>query len=153
MLLEYAQRFYPPALASEQAFSAKGGALLPGNGGVSVARLRKSWDVLSVQGLSSPSEPILTVGQRVSLKALVCLGDLSPQDVAVELYYGPLSSEGEIEDPRRLEMTSCGTEDKAAVYCTEATCDRTGRQGYTVRVLPKHPALVHPFLPGFVKWG
>ena len=152
MLLEYAQKFYQPALANEQAFSAKGGALCRETAEY-LARLRKSWDVLSVKGLSSPSEPILTVGQRVTLKALVSLGDLSPQDVAVELYYGPLSSEGEIEDPRRLVMASCGTEDKAAVYCTEATCDRTGRLGYTVRVLPKHPALVHPFLPGLVKWG
>ena len=39
------------------------------------------------------------------------------------------------------------------IYAAEVICDRTGRQGYTVRILPKHRALVHPFLPGLVRWG
>ena len=50
-------------------------------------------------------------------------------------------------------MSPCGSEGQTAVYCAEVECDRTGRQGYTVRILPRHSALVHPFLPGLVKWG
>jgi glycogen phosphorylase len=50
-------------------------------------------------------------------------------------------------------MNPCGREGTAALYCAQVTCDRTGRQGFTVRILPKHPALVHPFIPGLVKWG
>ena len=78
---------------------------------------------------------------------------MAPEEVGVELYYGNLSSEGEIEEPRRLPMKHCGGDRNAALYCAELVCDRTGRQGYTVRVLPSHAALVHPFLPGLVKWG
>ena len=87
------------------------------------------------------------------MKARIFLADLTPEELGVELYYGPLSSQGEIERPRRLEMSPCGTEGKAALYCAKVACDRTGRQGYTVRILPKHESLVHPFLPGLVKWG
>lgn len=29
---------------------------------------------------------------------------------------------------------------------------RSGRHGCTVRVLPHHPALTTPFLPGFIVW-
>ena len=50
-------------------------------------------------------------------------------------------------------MSPCGAEGEAALYCAKVTCDRTGRQGFTVRILPKHPGLVHPFIPGLVKWG
>ena len=87
------------------------------------------------------------------MKARIFLAGLSPEELGVELYYGALSSQGEIEEPRRLEMTACGSEGQTALYCAEVVCDRTGRQGYTVRILPKHRALVHPFLPGLVKWG
>jgi starch phosphorylase len=87
------------------------------------------------------------------VKAKIFLADLAPEELGVELYYGSLSSQGEIEHPRRLEMSPCGAEGPAALYSAQVTCDSTGRQGFTVRVLPKHPALVHPFIPGLVKWG
>ena len=87
------------------------------------------------------------------MAAKVHLAGMGPDEIGVELYYGGLSSEGEIEDPRRLTMKHCGTDGDMAVYCADIVCDRTGRQGYTVRALPSHKALVHPFLPGLVKWG
>jgi starch phosphorylase len=81
------------------------------------------------------------------------MAGLSAEELGVELYYGALSSLGEIEEPRRQEMTPCGTKGESAEFCAEVRCDTTGRQGFTVRLLPRHPALVHPFLPGLVKWG
>jgi starch phosphorylase len=38
-------------------------------------------------------------------------------------------------------------------FLVTITCLQTGRQGYTVRILPKHPGLVHPFIPGLIKWA
>jgi starch phosphorylase len=32
-------------------------------------------------------------------------------------------------------------------------CTDTGFQGHTVRLLPKHEALVHPYRSGFIKWA
>ncbi|HTP57943.1 MAG TPA: alpha-glucan phosphorylase, partial [Spirochaetia bacterium] len=116
-------------------------------------KLQSNWDDLEIQELTSPSASILKIGEKITLTAKVDLSGMEPDEVGVELYYGSLSSEGEIENPRRLPMRHCGTDGDEAVFCAEIVCDRTGRQGYTVRVLPSHPALVHPFLPGLVKWG
>ena len=118
-----------------------------------LTRLRRSWEALRIEEIVSPSERILSIGDAISVQARIFLDDLKPEELGVELYYGPLSSQGEIEEPRRLEMSPCGSAGKAALFCANVTCDRTGRQGYTVRILPKHPSLVHPFLPGLVKWG
>ena len=115
--------------------------------------MRASWAGLRVDGLASPSAPILKIGQTVTVSAQVFLAGLAPDDVAVELYHGPLSSQGEIGEPRRAEMLPRGRDGDVTLYGAEVTCDRTGRQGYTARILPKHRALVHPFLPGLVKWG
>jgi starch phosphorylase len=108
---------------------------------------------LRIEELSSSTDSILTIGQKISIRARIHLAGLSPEELGVELYYGALTSQGEIEEPRRLDMEPCGVQDQTALYCAEVVCDRTGRQGYTARIMPHHKALVHPFLPGLVKWG
>jgi starch phosphorylase len=152
MLMQYTQRFYAPALGSAEAFEVSEYGLCR-----EIAdyreKLARNWDELRIEELTSPSASILKIGERISVAAKVHLAGMAPNEVGVELYYGSLSSEGEIEEPRRLPMKHCGTEQGAAAFCAEIVCDRTGQQGYTVRVLPSHRALVHPFLPGFVKWG
>jgi starch phosphorylase len=35
----------------------------------------------------------------------------------------------------------------------EVPCRQTGQRGYTVRVLPYHPELANPFLPGLIRWS
>jgi starch phosphorylase len=73
--------------------------------------------------------------------------------VRVELYYGPISSTGQIEQARTVEMTPGTAEQGSWEYRGELECALTGRQGYTVRVLPKHADLSHPYLPGLVRWA
>jgi starch phosphorylase len=152
MLLEYTERYYAPATVSARTFAEKGFAASRDLAGY-LDRLRRAWDALRIEEFSSPSDSIRSVGDTISVNVRVSLGGLAPEDIGVELYYGPLSSQGEIEEPRRHEMAPCGREGGSARYCVEVTCDRTGRQGFTVRILPRHKALVHPFLPGLVKWG
>jgi len=152
MLTEYTQRFYAPALANAEAFEGARCGLCR-----EVAAYRQklegNWDELRIEEITSPSAAILKIGEKISVTAKVRLAGLAPEEVGVELYYGNLSSEGEIERPRRLAMRHCGADGELAMFCAEAVCDTTGRQGFTVRVLPSHRALVHPFLPGLVKWA
>ncbi len=152
MLREYAERYYLPGLAAGASHAGGGHAAAKNLAGY-LDRVRRSWPGLRVEGLSSSSPSILKVGDTITVRAKVHLAGLSPDDVCVELYHGPLSSQGEIREPRRLAMQPLGTEGAATVYGADAPADATGRQGYTLRVLPRHPALVHPFLPGLVKWG
>ncbi len=152
MLLQYADTFYAPAVRNARTFSAKGYAQSK-EVSAYLARLRAHWAELRIEELSSDAAPILTIGNTISVKARIFLAGLSAEDLGVELYYGALSSKGEIEDPRRMEMAPCGGEGNTALYCAQVACDRTGRQGFTIRILPRHDTLVHPFLPGLVKWG
>jgi len=152
MLREYAGTFYSPAVANAKKLMKKSCAECQDSAAY-LTKIRKSWDALRIEEITSPSERILSVGDIISVRARVSLADLKPDELCVELYYGPLSSLGEIEKPRRLEMSPCGSEGKAALFCAKVACDRTGRQGYTVRILPRHESLVHPFLPGLVKWA
>jgi glycogen phosphorylase len=152
MLLEYTESFYKPAISNAAAFSADSHALSV-EASDYVNKLRQNWDALRIEEIASPSDPILTIGDAITVKVRVFLAGLSAEDVGVELYYGALSSQGEIEEPRRQEMTVAGIDGQTAQFSAQVSCDRTGRQGYPVRILPRHRALVPPFLPGLVKWG
>ncbi len=152
MLLEYTARFYDPALAASAAFAQNKYALARTMAAY-VEKLEANWQGIKVEDISSTNKSILKVGDTISIRARVRLAGLSSDDVAVELYFGPVSSQGEIMEPNRREMTPCGKEGQSTVYCIDVVCQTTGRQGYTLRILPKHKALVHPFLPGLVKWG
>jgi len=152
MLLEYAGAFYSPALANARKLI-QGECAMCRETSSYLTKLRRSWDALRIEEIVSSSQRVLSIGDTISVQSRIFLADLTPEELGVELYFGPLSSQGEIERPRRLEMTPCGIGGKSALYCAQVSCDRTGQQGYTVRILPRHPSLVHPFLPGLVKWG
>ena len=112
MLLEYAGTFYAPAVANAQKLMQKSCALCRDSSAY-LAKLRESWDSLRIEEITSPSERILSIGDTISVKARIFLAGLTPEELGVELYYGPLSSQGEIERPRRLEMSPCGTDGTA----------------------------------------
>jgi starch phosphorylase len=152
MLMEYAQYFYLPALKRAREFI-DDGCQHCRELAAYLQRLKGGWGQLRVESVGTPPASVYTVGDRLTATARVRLGALKPEEVRVELYYGPVSSTGEIEEARTMEMAPAGTEKGSPEYRVELECVLTGRQGYTVRVLPKHPALAHHFLPGLVRWA
>ena len=152
MLMEYADNFYLPALKNYESFW-KDDFAQARELAAYLNKLAASWPQILVESILFPDESIFQVGESIQAAALVKLGSLVPEEVLVELYYGPLASKGEIEDAERVEMSVLKTGNEIIEYGAEIKCFKTGRQGYTVRVLPKHPFLVHSFLPGFIRWG
>jgi starch phosphorylase len=92
-------------------------------------------------------------GDKVTVTALVDLGGLEPSEAAVELYHGPVTIQDGITGASLREMSAVEKKGKAWEYRVTVTCDSTGQHGYAVRVMPKHPALASPFVPGLVKWA
>jgi hypothetical protein len=51
-------------------------------------------------------------------------------------------------------MKFCAQEKDSCLYEVEAVpCCGSGRHGYTARLLPRHPNLKHPFVPGLIAWA
>jgi len=82
------------------------------------------------------------------------LGTLTPQDVSVELYYGPLDPQRQIAAAETITMT-CRESIGEGKYLLVGTlpCRMSGRHGYTLRLLPRHEELVSPFEPGLILWA
>jgi starch phosphorylase len=76
----------------------------------------------------------------------VALGDLTPDDVCVEVVYGQATEDDELIDPAYQPLSPDGAPahdgDGATVRYTGAIeLAQPGPFGYTVRVLPSHPLL------------
>jgi len=152
MLIEYSEKFYFPALEKARAFAAADYA--PAREiAAYLQRLKKSWSNVKVESLSVPERRMYKIADNVEVTARINLGGLTAQEVRVELYYGSISSSGAIQDARSVEMVPQSDGRGTVEYRGQIECEVTGRQGYTVRLLPKHPALLHPYVPGYLRWA
>ena len=118
-------------------------------------KIQKRWGALSIQKIESENGGHeIPVGTDFRVEAQVHLGDLKPEDVQVDLYYGPMGADDDLTETQTVPMSSepmPGEND----YLFRGTIhfSQTGKLGFSVRILPKHPMLVHPVDMGLVVWG
>jgi starch phosphorylase len=90
------------------------------------------------------------LGGTLSLRAVVALGSLSPDDVEVEAVYGGVDVDERLVDPATVALKAVELVDGAHRYEGDVPLTRTGSFGYTVRVLPKNSLLADPAELGLI---
>jgi starch phosphorylase len=152
MLEEYSNTFYIPALENHRKMIAEGFVPADRVAGY-LDKARRAWPGVLIRDLIADAKPVMERGDFVKVRAFVELAGLTPEEVRVECYHGPLSSTGEIESAILDEMSPQGMKNNFLEYAIDVKCVRTGQLGYAVRVLPKHPDLVQSYVPGLVRWA
>jgi starch phosphorylase len=165
MVMEYAGRCYLPAqsrrdyLVADNMSRAKALAAWKTN-------MQLAWADLAIKdvrvelgngegaGELDARNPQLEVGSKLKVIALVKLGKLSPDDVSVELYHGPLDARDNITDGSVINMEHKGSagQDGEHWFSGLTPCEVSGRRGIAVRVVPKHPDMTSPHELGLVLW-
>jgi starch phosphorylase len=84
------------------------------------------------------------LGQELTVHAVVDLAGLEPGDVSVQVAYGEVDDDDELRLPEYAALEAVERTDHAWRYEGRVRLDRRGSFGYTVRVLPQHPALASP---------
>ncbi|MFC3688223.1 alpha-glucan family phosphorylase [Aquipuribacter hungaricus] len=91
------------------------------------------------------------VGDQLRVDAYVSLGDLGPQDVSVQLVHGRVNEADALADTVSAPLEHAESyEGGRHKFTATVGLRRTGAFGYTVRVLPAHPALTSPAEMGLV---
>ena len=116
------------------------------------ARVNAAWSGVHVVDVPTDTTAA-DLGATRTVEATVVLGDLSPDDVTVQLVHGPVGQGDEIVDAVLVTMTLVETHGHETRYRGELTCAAAGRYGFTVRVLPSHPDLAQPVEMGKVAWA
>jgi glycogen phosphorylase len=154
MVRQYVTQLYLPAAQASRAL-ADGGPAGEYAGARELAawkqRVTKAWPAVRIDHVEAEDgEP--SPGTTLTVRASIALGELSPDDVIVEVVYGTAGDQDEILDPARATLMLEGQpgSDSVARYCGEVELGRPGPFGYTVRVLPYHPMLAEPAEMGLV---
>ena len=117
-------------------------------------RVHKQWNNIRIDNISIDTAAGLKVGDNCIIRAKVFLGELKPEDVSVQAYYGVLDAGGEIYQPLAIAMKDGGKhEGQTYEFIGTIKLEFSGRIGHTVRVLPKHPDLGAPYREGLIYWA
>ena len=81
------------------------------------------------------------------------LGQLSPDDISVDIYYGRVDSKADFLDRSTMTLHDFTRKGNQTVFRGEIPCQDVGRFGFRARVLPSHPLLSNPYSLGLILWG
>jgi starch phosphorylase len=143
MVREYVNALYVPAAASSRALTDADG-FGPAR---ELAAWKKlvvdAWPQVRIEHVESESAAGQRLGAALAVRVSVALGELTRDDVTVEVVYGRPDEGDEIVRPAYATLTAeaAPVADGAVRYSGEVSLDRPGPFGYTVRVLPNHRLL------------
>jgi glycogen phosphorylase len=152
MVAEYHHQFYLPAAGRYRSLVAEGGREAR-ELGARIERLKRLWRHIRIDAVRRTSDDPFRVGESIDVAADVDLGDLRPEEVEVELYYGKLKTveslaEGQVE---RMKVERDLTGGKYLYSCA-MECRGAGRYGFTVRIRPKGDEWIKS-APGLITWA
>lgn len=153
MVREYAQKAYFPCTARYHEFSeTKAGrakSLADWKG-----RVSSQWADLHIDAIEAAVPDMVHVGDDLRIRANIRLGQLSVEDVSVQIYHGAVDAYGNIVNGEAVEMkVTEKNEQGISIFSGAIHYYRSGRHGFTVRVLPKNGDLSSPFETGLIQWA
>jgi starch phosphorylase len=116
-------------------------------------RMRKRWSGIEVVSKRSDTRKGVPLGETLPVEVDLRLGELMPQDLSVDAYYGRVDSKAEFLSRSFLPFRLFHRNGEITTYKGEIPCQRVGRFGFKIRILPSHPLLADPYSMGLILWG
>jgi len=166
MVRDYVERMYEPAATRADAMSEDGGGRARDLAAWK-QRVLKGWPAVRVHSVETEAT-LVDLGASKKVEAVVALGPLDQADVEVQLLHGPVGQNEELQPASIVTMELVGLdgahpdhEGPAASdlhggsyrYAGSFACERAGRYGFAVRVVPSHPDLTTFAELGCVAWA
>lgn len=153
MVQEYTNRFYLPCATRRNVLCADGrGRSL--NLTTWKQRVRAAWHQVHFTDVESAPTEALPFGSDLCVRADLFLGELSSDDVTVEIYYGDVDPMGRLVEGKHAEMQYTQQLDGGIHQFEGAiSCDKTGQRGFTVRAIPSHPDLAQKHETALITWA
>lgn len=154
MLEDYVDGFYVPAAVLHQKMQRERNKTAESFAGWK-QKVRTHWKEVRIQEVKlEDGRAEITVGKAMPIRARIGLGQLEPGDVSVDLYYGPMDADGDLVRALTEPMATDGASgEDGHVYRATVPFKESGKFGFLLRVMPKHPLLVHSADMGLVVWG
>jgi starch phosphorylase len=143
MIKDYVNMFYIPALKNYEKFTLENAKNAHSYQNWK-EHIRDNWSQVEIIHSGMLSDEEAFVGNTIKVSAELRLGSLSPEDVSVEVFYGSVDAHNALIDTKYKELKLVANENNIYKYEGGYVCPETGKQGFTVRVLPKHELMAYP---------
>jgi starch phosphorylase len=141
MVRDYVRQLYAPAATNTRLLNADfaGAAKLA----AWKKRVRTAWSSVRVEHVeSSGVGDAAEVGAVLNVRAFVSLGELTPEDVHVQVLHGKIDSNDLLVDTEITDLAMAESyEGGRHRFDGEVVLDHSGPFGYTVRVIPRNDLL------------
>ncbi len=153
MVGEYAENFYRPARQAYIDLTADDAALARRLAPEKI-RFRQLHAKLHIE-YPTIAEDIsnLHVGDIITVTTTVTLGELKPEEVDVEAYYGPVDAQNAIIESNKVKLQPIEALGHGKyLYQTKITSQHSGRFGLTARATPAGTTWLNR-IPGIITWA
>ncbi|HEX5535480.1 MAG TPA: alpha-glucan family phosphorylase [Actinomycetales bacterium] len=144
MVSDYVERLYLPAAVSARQMD---GPTYEGAKELAAwkRRVHQHWAAVHVDHVESGGlGDVPQLGEVLRVRAYVSLGELSPDDVDVQVVHGRVNETDDLAEAVAESLEHCESYEAGRhQFAGEIRLRRTGPFGYTVRVLPKHAGLAN----------
>jgi starch phosphorylase len=154
MLKQYNTHFYTPAVEFYNTFIAQEPTEYVTRMEEKHNSLIRAWDSVRVQLPTTEKELTeLHIDEKFTVSTTVYLGDVSPDDVEVQIYYGPIDTQHNVTESRVMPMQVHSRHgDGTYEYRQQLSCAQAGRYGFTARIVPAEKSW-KDMIPGLIKWA
>lgn len=153
MVQEYAEENYFPAFKAVARLSGSNGQNHAQELRLWKEKIRATWSGVKIHDVSIGNFEDAFVGKSILVSTWVELSTLSPQDVAVEAVYGTINPSGEISNGESITLQLRQSNGNTHHYEGSYSCQDSGLQGCTVRVVPTHPFMTRNSDLYLCKWA
>jgi glycogen phosphorylase len=119
------------------------------------AKTRVAWDAVEFTSVTlDPADPArVAPGHSFRVEVQLRLGELGPEDLAVDWFEGEMDRSGGVDAGYSTPLAFVERKDGTATWAGTVQRPADDRRGYSVRVRPRHPLLLHPNETGLVLWA
>ncbi len=113
----------------------------------------EQWHNVAISSPTISDELAINAGEKITLSCKVSLGQIDPNSVMCEVFYGKFQNDEKLVGTTCVKMNlSNDFKDGTYEYSTQIDLDNGGNYGYTFRVLPCHEMLINSQDMSLVKW-
>ncbi|MGD2092543.1 MAG: alpha-glucan family phosphorylase [Candidatus Aminicenantes bacterium] len=152
MIKEYAERFYKPAgrnfvtLSQENFKSAR--ELVEWKN-----YIKENFYSIQIGNIDFDGKNVYTINDRIKINVEVVTGNLKPEDIKVDVYYGTIAPDHTLTDTAIVNLQEfTQLEGNKYRFSGDLHCQRSGSFGFKIRITPYHSLIMDPYEMNMVIW-
>lgn len=116
--------------------------------------LKSSWEQIEITQENNLDNITIDAGNNIEVKCKVKLGNMKPENIETQVYYGKIDDNGVVDDITiiPMELEEADEENRTYSYKAKVKLTNGGSYGYTFRVMPKHEMILDSANLNLVKW-